>query len=41
MGNAFVAGDGDLGFDAGRSLYAEFHGVNLISFTELHTHAAI
>ena len=34
MRNAFVARNSDLRFDAGRSLYAEFHGVNLISFAE-------
>jgi hypothetical protein len=40
MRNALVAGDHDLGLDARRSLYAEFHEVNLISFAALHTHAA-
>jgi hypothetical protein len=35
MRNTFVPGDHDLGFDAGRSLYAEFHGVSLISLAEL------
>jgi hypothetical protein len=40
MRNALVARDRNLGFDAGRSLYAEFHGVNLISFAELNAQAA-
>ena len=40
MRNAFIARDHDLGLDAGRSLYTEFHGVSLISFAELSAHAA-
>jgi hypothetical protein len=40
MRNALVARDRNLGLDAGRSLYAEFHGVNLISFTGPNAQAA-